>query len=85
MLISSGETQTFPRHSETDILSLFAKDRAEADIQGCLYSGSYELESAFPLGVSNRITGKEAVIHSGYGELLVIHEFHDTSALLHKG
>ena len=84
MLISSGETRTFPQHSESDILSVFAQDRAQVEIHGCLYSGRYELDCTFPLGVSNRITDKEAVIHSESGELLVIHEFHDTSDLLHK-
>lgn len=58
-----------------DYASVFAYDPVCKDIslKGFKYEGEHlELQSNFPLGVSNEITAEQAEIHVGEGRLLVI-------------
>lgn len=58
-----------------DYASVFAYDPICKDIslKGFKYEGEHlELQSNFPLGVSNEITSEQAEIHVGEGRLLVI-------------
>ena len=80
--ISDGEHEIFMtssslslRKGKYDYASIFAYDPICKDIslKGFKYEGEHlELQSNFPLGVSNEITSEQAEIRVGEGRLLVI-------------
>lgn len=80
--ISDGDHEIFLTSScltlqkgKYDYASVFAYDPFCKDIslKGFKYEGEHlELQSNFPLGVSNEITAEQAEIHVGEGRLLVI-------------
>lgn len=74
-LFGEGEKVVFGA-SETGIVSLFAySERAAVSIRGLQYAGDrIELNNAFPLGVSNHLTGRDAEIEVKEGLVLLIRE-----------
>ena len=75
-LLESGESLTLPAQSEGKRVSLFAYGKtARASLSGLYYSGDDILfTDAFPLGVGNLTTEKEAVITVTEGRLLLVTE-----------